>query len=134
CTGGLISGRFSRIPGVSQVFDRSIVTYSDNAKIEELGVNPLTIEKFGVVSEETAIEMAKGLLNRSNLDIALSITGIAGPEGGTDEKPVGLVYICISNREKVVPIKCNFIGTRENIQNKAVIKAFSELRKFLLNL
>lgn len=134
CTGGLISGRFSRIAGVSQVFDRSIISYSEKSKIEELGVNPLTIEKFGVVSEETAIEMAKGLLNRNNIDIALSITGLAGPDGGTDEKPVGLVYMCIADRKKALPIKYNFIGNRKNIQNKAVIKAFSELRKFLLNI
>ncbi|NLY84764.1 MAG: competence/damage-inducible protein A [Tissierellia bacterium] len=134
CTGGLISGRLSRIPGASQVFDRSIITYSNKSKIQELGVNPLTIDKFGVVSEETAIEMAKGLLNREDIDIALSITGLAGPEGGTDEKPIGLVFMCIANRNKAMPIRCNFIGNRENIQNKAVTKAFSELRKFLLNL
>lgn len=134
CTGGLISGRLSRIPGASQVLDRSIITYSNKSKIQELGVNPLTIDKFGVVSEETAIEMAKGLLNREDIDIALSITGLAGPEGGTDEKPIGLVFMCIANRNKAMPIRCNFIGNRENIQNKAVTKAFSELRKFLLNL
>lgn len=134
CTGGLISGRFSRIPGVSQVFNRSMITYSEKSKIEELGVNPLTIDKYGVVSEETAVEMARGLLNRNDIDIALSITGLAGPNGGSDEKPIGLVFICISNREKTVPIKCNFIGNREYIQNKAVIKALSELRKFLLTL
>lgn len=134
CTGGLISGRFSRIPGVSQVFDRSLITYSEKSKVEELGVNPSIIDNFGVVSEETAIEMAKGLLNRNNIDIALSITGLAGPEGSTNEKPIGLVYICISNRDKTTTIKCNFIGNRKNIQNKAVVKSFSELRKFLLNI
>jgi len=111
-----------------------MITYSEKSKIEELGVNPLTIDKYGVVSEETAVEMARGLLNRNDIDIALSITGLAGPNGGSDEKPIGLVFICISNREKTVPIKCNFIGNREYIQNKAVIKALSELRKFLLTL
>lgn len=134
CTGGLISGRISRIPGISQVFDRSVVSYSIKSKIEELGVNPLTIEKFGVVSEETAIEMARGLLTRNDLDIALSITGLAGPDGGSSDKPIGLVYICIASKEKETTVKCNFIGTREAIQNKATTKAFFELRKFLLNL
>lgn len=134
CTGGLISGKLCRIPGVSEVFDRGVISYSIKSKIEELGVNPLTIERFGVVSEETAIEMAKGLLNRKGIDIALSITGLAGPDGGTYDKPIGLVYMCISDRKKTLPIKCNFSGNRENIQNKAVKKAFFELRKFLLNL
>lgn len=133
CTGGLISSRFSRIPGVSQVFDRSIVTYSNNAKMEELGVNSNTLEKYGAVSEETAIEMANGLLNRDNLDLSLSVTGIAGPDGGTEEKPIGLVYLCISTKDKSMPIKCNFNGNRESIQNKTATRAFFELRKFLLN-
>ncbi|WP_312906941.1 competence/damage-inducible protein A [Tissierella praeacuta] len=132
CTGGLISSRFSRIPGVSEVFDRSIVTYSNNAKIEELGVKSDTLEKYGAVSEETAIEMANGLLTRNNLNLALSITGIAGPDGGTDKKPVGLVYMCIANKGISIPIKCNFNGNRESIQNKASLRAFFELRKFLL--
>lgn len=133
CTGGLISSRFSRIPGVSQVFDRSIVTYSNNAKMEELGVNSNTLEKYGAVSEETAIEMANGLLNRDNLDLSLSVTGIAGPDGGTEEKPIGLVYLCISTKDQSIPIKCNFNGNRESIQNKTATRAFFELRKFLLN-
>lgn len=134
CTGGLISSTLCRIPGASNVFDRGIVSYSIKSKIEELGINSSIIEEFGVVSKETAIEMAKGLLKRNDIDIALSITGLAGPDGGTEEKPVGLVYICISNREKIVPIKCNFSGNRKAIQDKAVKKAFFELRKFLINL
>jgi len=134
CTGGLISSRFSQIPGISQVFDRSIVTYSNNSKIEEVDVNPSTLENFSAVSEETAEEMVNGLLKRRNLDLGLSITGIAGPDGGTTNKPVGLVYLCISNREKSEIVKCNFTGNREAIQSKATTRAFSELRKFLLNL
>lgn len=133
CTGGLISSRFSRIPGVSQVFDRSIITYSNNAKMEEVGVNPNTLENYTAVSEETAIEMANGLLSRNDLDIVLSVTGIAGPDGGTEEKPVGLVYLCIATRDKTTPIKCNFNGNRESIQNKVATRAFFELRNFLLN-
>lgn len=133
CTGGLISARFSRIPGVSKVFNRSIVTYSNDSKIEELGVNPETINKYGAVSEETALEMANGMLNRADLDIALSVTGLAGPDGDTKENPIGLVYICISDRLKTRIIKSNFVGNRVIIQDKATMKAFSELRKFLLS-
>lgn len=133
CTGGLISSRLSHIPGVSQVFDRSIVTYSNDAKMEEVGVSPNTLKNYGAVSKETAIEMANGLLTRKNLDISLAVTGIAGPDGGTEEKPVGLVYLCISTKERSLPIKCNFNGNRESIQNKTATRAFFELRNFLLN-
>ena len=84
--------------------------------MEELGVNSNTLEKYGAVSEETAIEMANGLLNRDNLDLSLSVTGIAGPDGGTEEKPIGLVYLCISTKDQSIPIKCNFNGNRESIQ------------------
>ncbi|MDR7856212.1 CinA family protein [Tissierella sp.] len=135
CTGGLISSRFSQIPGVSEVFDRSIITYSNLSKVEEVGVNQTTLEEHGAVSEETALEMAKGLLNKSNsLDIVLSVTGVAGPSGGTKEKPVGLVYLCISTRTSSKVIKCNFDGNRKSIQEKVSTRAFSELRKFLLNI
>ncbi|MCK9442912.1 MAG: competence/damage-inducible protein A [Tissierellaceae bacterium] len=133
CTGGLISARFSRIPGVSEVFNRSIISYSNDSKIEELGVNPTTIDKYGAVSEKTALEMVNGMLNRTDLDIALSVTGLAGPDGDTKDSPIGLVYICISDRLNTEIIKSNFVGNREIIQDKATMKAFSELRKFLLS-
>lgn len=133
CTGGLLSGRFSRIPGVSQVFDRSIVTYSNNAKIEELNVSSNTLNEFGAVSKETALEMALGLLDKTNLDLVVSTTGYAGPETEKEAKgkSVGLVYICIADRKKNKIIKSNFTGSRENIQNKIVTKCFYELKKFL---
>ena len=133
CTGGLISGRFSRIAGVSEVFDRGLVTYSNNAKVEEVSVKSSTLDKYGAVSEETALEMAKGMLKNASLDIALSITGVAGPDGGSVEKPVGLVYMCVATKDKSKVIKCQFTGDREKIQNRAVIRAFAEIRKFLLN-
>lgn len=133
CTGGLISSKFSTLPGVSQVFDRSIITYSNEAKIAEVGVSKSTLEKFGAVSQETALEMATGLLKKANLDLTLSITGIAGPDGGSKDKPVGLVYICIATKDKTKVIESNFTGNRERIQNKATLKAFNEIRKFLLN-
>lgn len=95
CTGGLFAQTMTEIPGISAVFDRGFVTYSNRSKIEELGVKPETLEKFGAVSEETAVEMAEGLKRVTGCRLCVSVTGIAGPEGGTDEKPVGLVYICV---------------------------------------
>lgn len=93
CTGGLFAKSVTDIPGISKCFDRGIVTYSNRAKMEELGVKEETLEKYGAVSEKTALEMAEGLKRLSGSDICISVTGIAGPGGGTEEKPVGLVYI-----------------------------------------
>ena len=100
CTGGLFGAALTDIPGISAVFDRSLVTYSNQAKIDELGVKPETLEQYGAVSEQTALEMAEGVRLKAGTDIGISVTGIAGPDGGTDEKPVGLVYIGLSLGEK----------------------------------
>ncbi|MEL7656772.1 MAG: competence/damage-inducible protein A [Bacillota bacterium] len=94
CTGGLFSQTMTEVSGISAVFDRGFVTYSNKAKIEELGVKAETLEKFGAVSEETAIEMAEGVKKVTGSRLCVSVTGIAGPDGGTEEKPVGLIYIC----------------------------------------
>ncbi|GAB1475318.1 competence/damage-inducible protein A [Bacillota bacterium] len=94
CTGGLFAQTLTDIPGISSVFDRSLITYSNRAKVEELGVNPDTLEKYGAVSENTAVEMAEGLKRISGSRLNIAVTGIAGPGGGTPEKPAGLVYIC----------------------------------------
>lgn len=94
CTGGLFAQTLTEIPGISSVFDRALVTYSNRAKIEELSVNPHTLERYGAVSENTAIEMAKGLKEVSGSRLCISVTGIAGPGGATQDKPVGLVHIC----------------------------------------
>ena len=131
CTGGLIASKFTRISGVSEVLDRGIVTYSNRSKIEELGVNKDTLDKYGAVSQETALEMATGLLNKTGVDIALSTTGLAGPSGGTKEKPVGLVYIGIATKKNSFVIKSIFSGNRTSIQNKVALKAFDELRKIV---
>ncbi|NLX61765.1 MAG: competence/damage-inducible protein A [Tissierellia bacterium] len=134
CTGGLIASKFTKIPGVSEVFDRGIVTYSNVSKIEELNVRKSTIKKHGAVSKKVAMEMAKGLLEKSNVDIALSITGLAGPSTGSENKPVGLIFIGIATKEKLITIESRLSGDRESIQNKASLKAFNELRKFLINM
>lgn len=94
CTGGLFAQTLTEVPGISAVFDRGFVTYSNQAKMDELGVKAETLEKFGAVSEETAVEMAEGLKKVTGSRLCISVTGIAGPDGGTEEKPVGLVYIC----------------------------------------
>lgn len=93
CTGGMFAAAMTGISGISQVFDRSLVTYSNEAKMQELGVKAETLDTYGAVSEETAREMAEGLHKVSGSDVCVSVTGIAGPGGGTEEKPVGLVYI-----------------------------------------
>lgn len=101
CTGGLFAATLTSVPGISATFDRGFVTYSNQAKIDELGVSPETLEKFGAVSKETATEMAKGVFEATGSNFCIAVTGIAGPEGGTAEKPVGLVYISLiyTNKE-----------------------------------
>lgn len=116
CTGGLISHSLTNISGSSDYFDRGIVSYSNNAKMELLGVYKEILEKYGAVSEQVAIVMAKGVRTKSNVDIGISTTGIAGPTGGTKEKPVGLVYIAVSTTKNVVVKKFQFTGDR--LQNK----------------
>jgi nicotinamide-nucleotide amidase len=96
CTGGLIAGLFTEIPGSSDVLERGFVTYSNDAKTEMLGVPPVTIASVGAVSRETAMAMAAGALQHSRADIAVAVTGIAGPGGGSTEKPVGLVHLCVT--------------------------------------
>ena len=100
CTGGMFGAALTDIPGISAVFDRSLVTYSNQAKIDELGVKPETLEKYGAVSEQTALEMAEGVRKKAGTDIGISVTGIAGPDGDTEDKHVGLVYIGLSLGEK----------------------------------
>jgi len=99
CTGGLVSAALTSVPGSSDVFDRGFVTYTNTAKSEMLGVPAWLIEKHGAVSEEVARAMAGGALAHSNATIAVSITGIAGPGGGTEDKPVGLVHFAAERRD-----------------------------------
>lgn len=98
CTGGLIVGALTEVSGSSSVVDRGFVTYSNDAKIQMLGVDPATLAAHGAVSRQTAVEMARGALSHSQADIAIAVTGIAGPSGGTDEKPVGLVHLAAASR------------------------------------
>ncbi|WP_276118469.1 CinA family protein [Pararhizobium qamdonense] len=98
CTGGLIAGVLTEIPGSSSVVDRGFVTYSNDAKIQMLGVANATLETHGAVSRQTAIEMVRGALSHSKADLAVAVTGVAGPGGGSAEKPVGLVHLAAASR------------------------------------
>lgn len=113
CTGGMISETLTAIPGSSAVFDRSFITYSDVSKTEMLGVPAELMQQHGSVSAEAAQAMAIGALNNSNADVAVSATGIAGPDGGSLEKPVGLVYIGLASTTEGVMVERHiFTGTR----------------------
>ena len=101
CTGGLLSSRMTDLSGSSNYIMQNFVTYANQAKVSLLGVKEGTIAEFGVVSEQIALEMAQGLLDNYECDIAVSITGIAGPTGGSKQKPVGLAYACISDKNRV---------------------------------
>jgi PncC family amidohydrolase len=116
CTGGLIADMITNVSGSSRYFERGVVTYSNESKIELLKVPLETIEKFGAVSEESATAMATGIKGLAGTDLGLAVTGIAGPSGGTPEKPVGLVYIALASENKVEAFKFNFQGTRLEIK------------------
>ena len=116
CTGGLLGHRLTNVAGSSSYFDRGLVTYSNRAKKELLGVKEKTLKDFGAVSRQTAREMAAGVKEFSDTDLGLAITGIAGPGGGTEEKPVGLVYMAAAFKNQIKDYKLNFNGTRERIK------------------
>ena len=133
CTAGLFSATLANVPGISKVFERGIATYSNQAKIDELGVKQETLEKYGAVSAETALEMAKGLAEKTGSDICLSVTGIAGPDGGTSEKPVGLIYVAANYSDKAAGKSGSdrnetVIEYKRNTANRDWNRRFSVLR------
>ncbi|MBT3216733.1 MAG: competence/damage-inducible protein A [Candidatus Marinimicrobia bacterium] len=132
CTGGLISDRLTNVPGSSGYLLGSVIAYQNEVKISKLGVKKETIEKFGAVSEQTANEMAKGIRSSLKSNLGLSSTGIAGPGGGSEEKPVGLVYIALANDEEVLTKKLNL--TKNRLANKKLTSqaAINLLRLYLL--
>lgn len=123
CTGGLIGHRLTNVPGSSGFLDRGYIVYSNQAKIDELGVEKKTLDKFGAVSEETAREMAEGARRRAKVDLGIAVTGIAGPGGGTEIKPVGLVYISLASAGDTIVQRHMWKGTREQIKNRAALMA-----------
>lgn len=132
CTGGLLCGRLVNVSGASEVLKSSIVTYAEQAKVRFLGVKEDTLEHFGVVSEQVAEEMAQGALRLAEADVALSVTGIAGPGGGTDEKPVGLVYIACNVRGSIAVKKHVFSGDRLQVRECSVSAALELAKECIL--
>jgi nicotinamide-nucleotide amidase len=129
CTGGLVAGTLTDIPGSSDVIDRAFVTYSNDAKRAMLGVHATTLATFGAVSKETATQMAVGALERAGVDLAVSITGIAGPGGATPGKPVGLVHFAAAARDgRIIHRECRFgaIG-RTAVRLRSVVEALRTL-------
>ena len=131
CTGGMIATLITDIAGSSDVFDRGFITYSNDSKQDMLGVDAAIIKKHGAVSGEVAAAMARGAVKRSKADVAIAVTGIAGPTGGPKAKPVGLVYIAAASRHypDAIVVKNNFKGKRSAVRSKSTDKALSMLTK-----
>ena len=128
CTGGLVAGCLTEIAGSSDVVERGFVTYSNAAKQEDLGVPAVLIARLGAVSAEVALAMAEGALARSRAQVAVSITGIAGPGGATDDKPVGLVHLATCRRDaRPVEVRHVFAGDRATVRSASVEAAFDLL-------
>lgn len=133
CTGGLVAGRLLNVPGASSVYMEGYITYSNEAKEKLLGVSHATLEQYGAVNKETACEMAEGAAKAAGADLAISVTGIAGPDGGTKEKPVGLVYVgCYADGEARA-YEFHFTGNRAKNRESTVAKALTILRETLIN-
>lgn len=133
CTGGLISHRLTNISGSSHYYKQGVVCYSNEAKMNLLGVSSLTIDEFGAVSSQTACAMAKAVRNLSKTNLGLGITGIAGPTGGTSAKPVGLVYVALADGKTTASCEFKFTGNREEIKTKTSQAALNIVRKYLLD-
>jgi len=129
CTGGMVAAGLTDFSGISAVLDRSCVTYSNTSKIDELGVSPDTLASFGAVSEETAKEMAEGLYRKTGAKLCVSVTGIAGPDGGTEEKPVGLVCFGVCKEGKTRVFRNQFFGNRQRVRTSACLRTLDLIRK-----
>lgn len=132
CTGGMVAARLINVPGVSEVFKAGYVTYSNKAKRKVLGVKQSTLKKYTAVSAKVAEEMAQGVSLLTKADVTLSVTGIAGPDGGTEEKPVGLVYIGCSVKGRTKVMEYHFDGSRMKIRESTVVAALTLLRQCVL--
>lgn len=125
CTGGMIGGAFTSVAGSSEWFNGGIIAYSNDIKMKLLSVSEKTLIDNGAVSEDTVEEMAKGVAGSLDADLTVSVSGVAGPGGGTREKPVGLVFIGLNNCGKVSSYKFNFEGDRESVREKTVVEAIN---------
>ena len=133
CTGGLLAATLTSIPGSSAFFERSYVTYSDHAKQQMLNVSADTMRHYGAVSEETVREMALGALIAAKSDYAPSISGIAGPDGGTADKPVGTVWFGFATKQRIWAKQYHFEGDRQSVRSQAVQYALMILENYLKN-
>lgn len=129
CTGGLVAAALTAVAGSSDVVERGFVTYSNRSKIDLLGVPDGTLAAVGSVSAEVALAMAAGAVSRAGVDIAVSVTGIAGPGGGTAEKPVGLVYLGVAGKSGVRGERHIFFGDRAAVRRAAMIRALEMLKE-----
>jgi nicotinamide-nucleotide amidase len=132
CTGGLVGGRLTDIPGSSDVFIGAVVCYANRLKTELLDVSPALIEAHGAVSEEVARAMAVGALGRLQVDLAVAVTGIAGPGGGTPDKPVGTVWLAVASKARIEARRIVFLGSRREIRERAAQTALYLLDRRLL--
>lgn len=132
CTGGMIASKLVNVPGASEVFNEGFITYSNKAKRKILDVSKNTLKKYGAVSEQTVKEMAIGGVFAADSDACIAVTGIAGPDGGTEEKPVGLVYIGCCIKDEVTVKECHFHGTRMEIREQSANAALDLLRCAIL--
>jgi len=131
CTGGWVATALTAIPGSSDWFERGYVTYSNEAKREDLGVAEQTLRRHGAVSEQVAREMAAGALKRARAQVALAITGVAGPTGGTADKPVGLVCFAWAHGSKITSETRRFDGDRESVRRQSVLHALERATELL---
>jgi nicotinamide-nucleotide amidase len=129
CTAGLVAGTLTEVPGTSSILDRGFITYSNDSKHEMLGVSCETLKKHGAVSQETAEEMVAGVLGRARVDLVVSVTGIAGPDGGSEEKPVGLVHFAVATRNGYLQHAEKRFGDigRADVRKQSVLQAFRML-------
>lgn len=132
CTGGLLSARLTDVAGASEVFKQGFVTYSNRAKRKFIGVKKMTLKKYTAVSEQTAWEMARGGAILTDSDVCVSVTGYAGPDGGEDGQPVGLVYIGCNVKSNISVEEYHFSGDRKAVREQAVVSALTLLRKCIL--
>lgn len=132
CTGGMVAAHLVNYPGISAALMEAHVTYANEAKVKYCGVKPETLAAHGAVSEETAREMAEGLRQRANCDVALATTGIAGPGGGTPEKPVGLVYVACADRFGTQVVRLQLGGNRQRVRQLACLRALDMIRRSAL--
>ena len=131
CTGGLIASAITDVSGASSLFGTGVVTYSNDAKMKLIGVKKETLDQYGAVSEQTASQMAEGVLKLADSDVSVAVTGIAGPTGGTPEKPVGLVYIGVSGKYGTFAYKNIFKGNRDEVRKQTVSRAFELVYDYL---